>query len=150
MLDFKFVILSTILNINFVAIGRVIQGASVTKINTEKIEQIELKPKLFCSFATLRFYFMMLIIYNSLLIADDFEVISIILYLIYWLPVVWWWDNFYSLNFKYSIFYSSWSAKISTILALLFEPHPILWVPTCTFSVYALYLSIWYKYALPS
>ena len=150
MFDFKFVILSTILNVNFVVIGRVIQGASISKINVDKIEEIELKPKLYCNFTTLRFFYMMLILYNSILIADDFEWLSIVLYLIYWLPVVWWWNNFYNLNFQYSIFYSSWSAKFSTILALLLEPHPTLWIPTCLFSVYLLYLSLWYKFALPT
>lgn len=150
MLDFKYVLLSTILNVNFVVIGRVAQGASISKINVDKIEEIELKPKLYCSFTTLRFFYMMLILYNSLLISDDFDILSISLYLIYWLPVVWWWNNFYNLNFQYSILYSSWSAKISTILALLLEPHPYLWIPTCTFSIYLLYLSLWYKFALPT
>lgn len=150
MLDFKFILLATILNINFVVIGRILQGASVTKINVDKINEIELKPKLFCNFTSLRFCFMLLTLYNSILIADDFEITSLLLYLLYWLPVVWWWDVFYNLNFKYSIFYSSWSAKFSTVLALLFEPHPALWIPTCSFSIYTLYLSLWYRYALPT
>lgn len=145
----KNVILASIININFVFIGRLIQGASTTKINTEKIETLDEKPCLYFNFKIIRFYFLCLILYNSILIADSFDPISIGLYLVYWLPVVWWFHMFYTLNFKYAVIYSGFSSKFATILAIWFEPHPAFWIIPCVFSVYCLYLSLWYKYCLP-
>ena len=145
----KYVLFSTLLNINIVFFARFIQGASILKINTEKIRTIEERPACFIGFKKLRFLFLCLILYNSLLIADNFELLPMTLYLTYWFPVVFWFDNFYSLEFKRAIMYSAFSSKLSTLLALFFEPHPLLWAPTCVFSAYCLYLSMWFRFCLP-
>lgn len=145
----KNVILASILNINFVFIGRLIQGASTTNINTQKIQELDERPFFYASFHFLRFSFLCLILYNSILIADSFDLLSITLYIIYWLPTVWWFNAFYTLDFNYAICYSSFSGKFATILALWFEPHPLFWTPSCLFAFYCLYLSTWFKYCLP-
>ena len=146
----KYFVLAAIMNVNFALLGRVMQGASTVTINTEKIRGLEEKPCIYCNFTTLRFVFVCLIFYNALLIADSFAPLPILLYLVYWLPVVWWWHVFYNLDFKYAIAYSSFSSKFATVLAVTFEPHPAYWVPSCMFSVYCLYLSLWYRYCLPT
>ena len=146
----KYVLFSTLLNINVVFLARFIQGASILKINTEKIKAIEERPRCFSSFKMIRFLFLCLILYNSLLIADSNLAPHLLaLYLVYWIPVVWWFDTFYRMDFKRAIIYSSFSAKFSTLLAVFFEPHPLLWTPTCLFSVYCLYLSLWFRFCLP-
>ena len=145
----KNVILASIININFVFIGRLLQKASTTNINTQKIQEIEERPYCYSSFYALRFWFLCLILYNSILIADSFDLLSIILYIVYWLPTVWWFNVFYNLDFKYAMFYSSFSGKFATVLAVWFEPHPMFWTPPCLFAFYCLYLSTWYKYCLP-
>lgn len=146
----EYILLATILNVNFVVIARMLQGVNVTSINTEKIKQIQEKPLVYCNFTTIRFIFMLLILYNSILIADDFEPVPLLLYLIYWIPVVCWFHVFYNLQFGRAVMYSSFSSKFSTILAVTFEPHPLYWVPSCLFSVYCMYISLWYKYCLPT
>ena len=145
----KNVILASIVNINFVFIGRLLQGASTTNISIVKIEQIEEKPCLSCKFSILRFWFMCLILYNSILIADSFEPIHIVLYLVYWIPTVWWFEYFYTLNYPRAILCSGFAGKWATILAILFEPHPLYWIPPALFSLYCLYLATWYRYCLP-
>lgn len=145
----KYVLFSTLLNINVVFLARFLQGASILKINTEKIKEIEERPMCYCTFKKVRFIFLCLILYNSLLIADSFHPMQLALYLIYWVPVVWWFDNFYKLEFKRAIMYSAFSAKFSTLLAVFFEPHPLLWTPPCMFSAYCLYLSLWFRFCLP-
>lgn len=145
----KHLILSSVMNVNFVFIGRLMQGASTTKINTEKINTIEERPCLYCSFPVLRTFFLTLILYNSILIADSFELVPVVMYIIYWLPVVFWFDAFYNLHFNQAILCSSFSSKFATILAVFLEPHPLLWTPACLFSAYCLYLSLWFKYCVP-
>lgn len=145
----KNVILASILNINFVFIGRLLQGASTTNISIRQIEDIDEKPYLYCKFPILRFWFLCLILYNSILIAASFEPISILLYLTYWLPTVWWFEAFYTMNYKYAIGYSGFAGKWATILAVWFEPHPFFWIPAGLFSFYCLYLSAWFRYCLP-
>jgi len=145
----KNVILASILNINFVFIGRLLQQASTTNINIDHIKEIDEKPFFYCKFALIRFWFLSLILYNSILIADSFEPMSILLYLIYWLPTVWWFEVFYQLNYRYAIAYSGFACKWAAILAIWFEPHPLFWLPTGLFSFYCLYLAVWYRYCLP-
>lgn len=145
----KNIILASILNINFVFIGRLLQRASTTNINTSKINELEERPCFFCKFTAVRFWFLCLILYNSVLIADSFEPVSILLYLVYWIPTVWWFEVFYTLDFKYATIYSGFACKWATILAVWFEPHPLFWIPTGLFSFYCLYLSVWYRYCLP-
>lgn len=145
----KHVLFSTLLNINSVFLARFLQGASILKINTDKIKETEERPRCFSSFTRIRFLFLCLILYNSIIISDSFHPIQLALYMIYWIPVVWWFDTFYRMDFKRAIIYSSFSAKFSTLLAVFFEPHPLLWTPTCLFSVYCLYLSLWFRFCLP-
>ena len=145
----KNVILASILNINFVFIARLLQGASTTNIGISKIEEIEEKPCLSCKFAVIRFWFMCLILYKSILIADLFEPVSILLYLVYWIPSVWWFENFYNLRYSRAILFSGFAGKWATILAVWFEPHPLFWIPPGIFSFYCLYLASWYRYCLP-
>ena len=145
----KYVLFATLLNINLVFVGRLMQGASIMKINTEKIRALEEIPRFYCTFKTIRLFFLMIILYNSLLITDSFKLFEMTLYIVYWLPVVWWFDCFYNCNFKAAVFLSGFSAKFSTILAIFFEPHPLLWAPTCCFSAYCLYLSLWFRFCLP-
>jgi hypothetical protein len=141
----KYLLLSLVLNVNLSILARMIQGAQPFHINTDKIHPLE-TPKILLNFAHIRIIFITLMIYNSLLIATDFNIHGIFLYAIYWLPVIWWWEEFYNLRFQRALLVSSISAKISIILVVVFEPHPLFWVPSILWSIYITYLSAWFEW----
>ena len=138
---------ATLLNIILTFVTRLLQRSSPYVINTKALDNYD-KP--YHSFKCIRFLFSLVLLSNSVLIADDFHYRGILLYTIYWVPVVMWWEEFYKKNFKRALFLGLVSAKTGVLMAMLFKPHPLFWTGAVLWSGYISFLAGWYQYCLPT
>ncbi len=141
-----YIIQATGLNLGLTLLTRILQRASPYQINTSALNEYETP---FHSFHCLRLTFGILLITNSILIAEDWTLRGILLYIVYWMPTVAWFEVFYSTRFKFAFFIGLSSAMLGMINALIFKSHPFYWSFAIAYSVFIAYLGAYYEYCIP-
>jgi hypothetical protein len=100
------------------------------------------------NFYYLRLAFGILVLSNSVLIAEDWTIRGVALYAVYFIPVVAWFEIFYSTRFKTALLIGLISACNAMVNALIFKPHPFLWVYAILFSSFITYISAYFEYCV--
>ncbi len=132
------------LHINLATLARMLQGATPTVINMEKLNALE-SPRIQCSFMMLRLSFVMLVLYNSLVLSFLFYKILLIAYYVWFIGTIMWVSPFVNCNFSRAFKIIAFMTLYSIGLSVEF---PIL-TPNVIWCVYCLYLTSWYKWCLP-
>lgn len=140
----ELIALCIFLHIIFGSMTRMLQGIMPLHINLIKFRAL---PKVWIlpSFSVIRIVFVLLIVYNSLVLATSFQREILIPYLIWYIGTVAWVNPFtrtrFDVAFKVSVVCCMY------VMALVFE-YPNLF-PNAVWSVYLVYISSWYKWCLP-
>lgn len=139
-------LLYSVINFQLTLTYRMLQGVSPIKIRLDRIKQYD--PPFGMSITCLKIVFGLLIIYMGIPLSFVQNKITVASYLIYWFLTIWWWRYFSLCTFKKCVYISSTMTSIVLIgLSILFH-HNNLFVyfsmPYLWWSVYTLYISIWY------
>lgn len=140
-----YVLEATLLNVSLAVFTRIAQCTSPLRINTSAINEYNEKIH---NFYYLRLAFGILVLSNSVLIAEDWTIRGVALYAVYFIPVVAWFEIFYASRFKTAFVIGLFSACFAMVNALVFKPHPFLWVYAILFSSFITYISAYFEYCV--
>ena len=136
---------ATLLNVSLAVVTRTLQCTSPLRVNTSTVNEYNEKLH---NFYYLRLAFGILVLSNSVLIAEDWTIRGVALYAVYFIPVVAWFEIFYSTRFKTALLIGLISAFNAMVNALIFKPHPFLWVYAILFSSFITYISAYFEYCV--
>jgi hypothetical protein len=140
------VFLYSVVNFQLTLIYRMIQGTSPIKIRLDRIKRYD--PPFGMSLRYFKIVFGMLIIYIGIPLVFIQNKITVASYLLYWFLTIWWWRYFSLCSFKKCVYMSSVSTCICLIgLSVSFHQNKLFVyfsMPYLWWSVYTLYISIWY------
>lgn len=139
------VLAATLLNILVALLVRKLQGTNPYHINTSEINAYKEKIH---SFKYLRICFGILVLTNSVLVAEDYTLRGVLVYVIYYVPLVSWFHFFYKSRFKLAFVLGLFSSCMAMVNALFFKPHPFLWLYAISFSSFTAYLSAYFEYCV--
>lgn len=140
-----YVLEATVLNVSLAVVTRTLQCTSPLRVNTSTVNEYNEKLH---NFYYLRLAFGILVLSNSVLIAEDWTIRGVALYAVYFIPVVAWFEIFYSTRFKTALLIGLISACNAMVNALIFKPHPFLWVYAILFSSFITYISAYFEYCV--
>ena len=140
----ELIALCIFLHIIFGSMTRMLQGIMPLHINLSKFRAL---PKVWIlpSFSVIRIVFVLLIVYNSFVLAMSFQREILIPYLIWYMETVAWVKPFTHAQFGNAF-------KVSAVcclyvMVLVFE-YPNM-TPNAVWSIYIMYISSWYNWCLP-
>jgi len=123
---------------NVTVVVRMLQNARPFHISTDKLHPFE-TPQLL-PYRYMRLLFILLVWFNSYYAPLN------ILYVMYYVFAVCWWEEFYNLRFKRAILVSCLSAKVSVALIIIYGN--LYYIPIILWGVYITYLSTWFEWGL--
>lgn len=128
----------SLLNVNLTIVCRMIQRQSPFKIRLRRIREYD--TPFGVNIFTMKVLFCLLTLYNGCILTR-MNYIDYIIYTIYWFLSVYWWYYFSICDFKKNIYIG----VITTVIAGIFTCFTQMWFPLLCWSLYALYISIWYN-----
>ena len=134
-------VIFSLVNFNITLAFRMIQRQSPLKIRLNRIRQYD--PPFGVSISVMKICFGTLVLYMGYPLSMLSNKILIGCYLKYWFLTVFWWHYFSICHFKMCIYLSSMTSL--TMISYLSIYSDILWIVPCLWSVYTLYISIWFN-----
>ena len=130
----------TVANFNITIVYRMVQRQPPFKIRMQKIRQYD-RP-FGVSLVGLKWLFLLISLYIGFPISRIKSPVLVIGYLLYWYLTIYWWYYFSMCHFRNCIYIGN---ATSVILLLYTFLGMMEWIPLLVWSVYTLYISIWYN-----